>query len=201
MESGCKVFKLIEIGASGVGKTALVNRLINGVFDEDSQTTIGVEFKTYLIEVDGEKVKLQIWDTAGQERFRSVSRAYFRNAVGAIVVFDLTSRESFDAVESWLNDFHTLGHPNAVAYLVGNKADRENHRQIGMEEATDFATKHDMEYIETSAASGQNVKDLFLRFTYRIMADVKSEKLKLPSLGSNSGPETLEPVKQKKSCC
>ena len=196
-----RCFKIIVVGASGVGKTALVNRLINGVFEDDGQTTIGVEFKTYFIEVDGEKIKLQIWDTAGQERFRSVSRAYFRNAVGALVVFDLTSRESFDDVTTWLNDLHTLGHPNAVAYLVGNKADLADSRSIGMQEATDFASKHGLEYVETSASSGQNVNDLFLRFTYKIVNDVKSGKLVLPTLIQQNGSnESLQPQK-KKQCC
>ena len=104
-----KCFKIIVIGATGVGKTSIVNRLINKNFEIETQSTIGVEFKTYFIDVEGEKIKLQIWDTAGQERFRSVSRGYFRNAVGALVVFDLTSRESFDKVSSWLEDLQKLG--------------------------------------------------------------------------------------------
>jgi small GTP-binding protein len=89
-------FKVVVVGASGVGKTAIVSQLVNKTFKTESQPTIGVEFKSYSLSSEEENVKLQIWDTAGQERFRSVSKAYFRNALGAVLVFDLTQKNSFD---------------------------------------------------------------------------------------------------------
>jgi small GTP-binding protein len=123
-------YKFIIIGSSGVGKTCLLKRLIDGTFSEDSASTIGVEFDSLILNIDNRKVKLQIWDTAGQERFRSISKTYYRNAVGVVLVFDLTDRKSFDALTSWLNDIHALCDSNAVVQLIGNKSDLSSARFV-----------------------------------------------------------------------
>ena len=135
-------FKFIVIGASGVGKTSLLSRLIDGQFSPENQSTIGVEYLSTVIEVDGNPVKLQIWDTAGQEKFRSIAKSYFRHAVGVILVYDITSRQSFDDLSFWLNDVHSLCDPNAAVTLIGNKLDLASSRAVTTSEATAFANTH-----------------------------------------------------------
>ena len=155
-------FKFILIGSSGVGKTAILKRLVENTFSSDSQSTIGVEFDSTSVEVDGQQIKLQIWDTAGQERFRSIAKAYFRNAVGVILVFDITERKTFEEINMWLNDVHSLCDPAAAVLLVGNKSDLEDSRVITLAEAENFAKNHQLSYLETSALNGTNVSEAFL---------------------------------------
>jgi small GTP-binding protein len=162
-------YKFIIIGSSGVGKTAILKRLVEDSFTDESQSTIGVEFDSTVMTVEDRKVKLQIWDTAGQERFRSIAKAYYRNAVGVILVFDITDRKSFDDLSSWLNDVHTLCDPNAVIQLIGNKTDLHGRRVVTLTEAENFASNHRMQYLETSAKVGENVRDAFQRVATSIM--------------------------------
>jgi small GTP-binding protein len=156
-------FKFIIIGSSGVGKTAILKRLVEDTFTTDSQSTIGVEFDSTTIEVDGQTVKLQIWDTAGQERFRSIAKAYFRNAVGVILVFDIGERKTFDDVNIWLNDVHSLCDPTATILLIGNKSDLADARVVSLAEAEQYAHHHQLNYLETSALDGTNVREAFVK--------------------------------------
>jgi small GTP-binding protein len=158
-----RTFKFIVIGTSGVGKTAILKRLVDDVFSHDNQSTIGVEFLATTIDVEGQSVKLQIWDTAGQERFRSIAKAYFRSAIGVILVFDLTERKSFDDLNQWLVDIHALCDPNAVVTLIGNKLDLAENRTITSKEAETFAELHRLAYFETSALAGDNIQEAFHR--------------------------------------
>jgi len=169
-------FKFILIGSSGVGKTAILKRLVEDSFTDESQSTIGVEFDSTIINVDDQKVKLQIWDTAGQERFRSIAKAYYRNAVGVILVFDITERKSFDDLSGWLNDIRTLCDPNAVIQLIGNKSDLGSSRVVTLSEAEQYATQQHMSYLETSAKGGDNVREAFIRVAGQIL----SKGLKAP---------------------
>jgi small GTP-binding protein len=156
-------YKIVVVGASDVGKTAIVNQLVNQTFKEEGQPTIGVEFKAFQIQAGGENVKLQIWDTAGQERFRAVSKAYFRNAVGAVLVFDLTQKPTFDDVGTWLNDLTSLCAPNAYVILVGNKSDLADERAVSAAEADEASRRYNLEFIETSAKDGTGIGEAFAR--------------------------------------
>jgi small GTP-binding protein len=167
--SGIPSYKCILVGSSGVGKTAILKRLVEDTFSEESQSTIGVEFDSTILNIENRRVKLQIWDTAGQERFRSIAKAYYRNAVGVIAVYDLIDRKSFDDLGGWMTDIHALCDANAVVQLIGNKADMAAYRRITVQEAEDFASQHHIKYIETSAKSGTNVKDAFVRLAVDIM--------------------------------
>ena len=171
-------YKVVVVGSSGVGKTAIVQRLIDNTFIEDTQSTVGVEFKSFSVESDGFVCKLSIWDTAGQEKFRSVSKAYFRNAVGAVLVFSLDDLDSFNELNSWINDLTSLATPNAAILLVGNKADLTDKRSITENEALDFAKRYNVEYIETSAKEGQNVKETFTRLAKIIAEKIKNKEIK-----------------------
>jgi small GTP-binding protein len=166
-------YKIVIVGASGVGKTAIVNQLVNKTFKEEGQPTIGVEFKSFAIQAEGENVKLQIWDTAGQERFRSVSKAYFRNAVGAVLVFDLTQKPSFDELNTWVNDLNALCAPNAFIILVGNKKDLTDQRAVSEGEGQETAKRYNIEYIETSAKDGSNIAEAFTRLAAGIVRKVR----------------------------
>jgi small GTP-binding protein len=156
-----KGFKFIVIGASGVGKTAILKRLIDNTFIQEAQTTIGVEYNATTVHVDGNHVKLQIWDTAGQERFRSIAKAYFRSAVGVMLVFDLTERKSFEDLGHWLTEVHALCDPRAVVTLIGNKSDLQERRAVTVTEAENFAQIHELTYLETSALGGNNIQEAF----------------------------------------
>jgi len=169
-------FKFIVIGSSGVGKTAILKRLVENIFTSESQSTIGVEFIATSIEVDGQPVKLQIWDTAGQERFRSIAKAYFRSAVGVILVFDLTDRKSFEDLNQWLNDVHSLCDPNAVVTLIGNKSDLTGQRTVTASEAESYAQMHQLSYLETSALGGDNIQEAFQRTTAAVFRKSLSNK-------------------------
>uniref|UniRef100_A0A915LXU2 Ras-related protein Rab-14 n=1 Tax=Meloidogyne javanica TaxID=6303 RepID=A0A915LXU2_MELJA len=117
----------------------------------DCPHTIGVEFGTRLVEVNGQKIKLQIWDTAGQERFRAVTRSYYRGAAGALMVYDVTRRSTYNHLSSWLSDAKTLTNPNTIIFLIGNKSDMEAQRDVTYEEAKAFADEHGLTFMECSA--------------------------------------------------
>jgi small GTP-binding protein len=168
-------YKVVLVGASGVGKTAIVQQLVEGTFEADGQPTIGVEFKSYECQSGSDRLTLNIWDTAGQEKFRAVSKIYFRSAVGAILVFSLTDRTSFDALDDWLNDIHSLCAPNVDILLVGNKLDLREERVISQNEALSFSERHGIEFIETSAVQAVNISETFLRLARAIHDRVLKE--------------------------
>ena len=156
-------YKFILIGPSGAGKTSILKKLINNTFTEKIPPTIGVEYMLRSFQIRNENVNIQIWDTAGQERYRSLSKSYYRNAVGVLIVFDITEQNSFDSLTTWISDVHQLCDPNCVMHLIGNKLDLANEREVSFTEASDFATAHNMKYIETSAKEGDNINEAFVR--------------------------------------
>ncbi|XP_037532022.1 ras-related protein Rab-25b isoform X2 [Nematolebias whitei] len=136
------VFKVVLIGESGVGKSNLLSRFTKNEFNHDSRTTIGVEFSTRTVQLNGFTIKAQIWDTAGLERYRAITSAYYRGAVGALLVFDITKHLTYESVERWLKELYEHADPHIVVMLVGNKSDLESERSVPMEEAKDFAEIH-----------------------------------------------------------
>ena len=195
-------FKLVVVGDSSTGKTSILERLLNNSFQSDNFPTIGIEFKSYLTNVDGQQVKLNLWDTAGQERYRAVAKSYFRNASGALLVFSIADYESFANVEKWLADLQAGCLPNAVFLLVGNKTDLADRRQVTEEEAKTLAARHGLDYIETSAKTSSNITEAFARITMTICNRVKSGSLESGSPPpTSSGIETNQQRPQKKSCC
>ena len=200
-------YKIVVVGSSGVGKTALVQRLTDDYFSYDNQPTIGVEFKTFSFgSIGDDQIKLNIWDTAGQEKFRSVSKAYFRNASGAILVFSLNDRSSYDDLSRWLNDLQNLALPNAAILLVGNKLDLADNRTVTVSEGEAFALRHGMEYLETSAQNATNVKECFVRLATQIHQRVKKGEIAGQFTQSATPPISLipqmvGPPPQKTGCC
>ena len=182
-------FKFIVIGSSGVGKTSLLKRLIDDTFSQENSSTIGVEYLSTVIEIDGQPIKLQIWDTAGQEKFRSIAKSYFRHAVGVILVYDITERKSFDDLSFWLNDVHQLCDPNAAITLIGNKLDMASQRAVTTAEAQAFATNHQLTYLETSARGGDNVTEAFHRATKTVYERAESGQLSSKTVTAGQAPQ------------
>jgi len=167
--------------------------------------SIGVDFKLKNILVDNKKVKLQIWDTAGQERFRTITTSYYKGAQAIVIVFDLTDKDSFDHLKSWLSDVDKHAKEGVMKVLVGNKSDLTNKRQISEDAAKEFAKKYGMEYIETSAKDSSNVDDLFVRTTKNFMNLSMNNSLKKSmgnfTPGGISLPNTETQPKSKDNCC
>ncbi|KAG7469574.1 hypothetical protein MATL_G00130290 [Megalops atlanticus] len=133
------VFKVVLIGESGVGKSNLLSRFTKNEFNHDSRTTIGVEFSTRTVQLGTVTVKAQIWDTAGLERYRAITSAYYRGAVGALLVYDIAKHLTYESVERWLKELYDHADPHIVVMLVGNKSDLASLRSVPTEEAKDFA--------------------------------------------------------------
>lgn len=154
--------KIVIIGNSGVGKTCLVERFIRNTWsDNKGKATIGVEFVTKIVRHNSHNIQVQLWDTAGQELFRSVTRGYYRGSNGAVLVFDLTSLNSFEALDKWLCEFQEVIQSNVLSVLVGNKSDMTDQRSIPEETIQKFAREHKMVYFEASAMTGENVNQAF----------------------------------------
>ncbi|CAM8914933.1 unnamed protein product [Rhodiola kirilowii] len=155
------LFKVVIIGDSAVGKSNLLSRYARNEFDANSKATIGVEFQTQIVEIDGKEVKAQIWDTAGQERFRAVTSAYYRGAFGALVVYDISRRNTFESVPRWLDELDTQSETTVAKMLVGNKSDLESIRDVSMEEGRQLAEEKGLFFMETSALNSSNVRTAF----------------------------------------
>ncbi|GAA0184748.1 small GTPase [Lithospermum erythrorhizon] len=155
------LFKIVIIGDSAVGKSNILSRYARNEFNLHSKATIGVEFQTQSIEINGKEVKAQIWDTAGQERFRAVTCAYYRGAFGALVVYDITRRDTFESATKWLDELRTHSDTTVAMMLVGNKCDLENIRAVSIDEGKSLAEQEGLFFMETSALDSTNVTKAF----------------------------------------
>lgn len=203
------IFKYIIIGDMGVGKSCIMQRFTEQRFKKDLPHTIGVEFGTMIVDINGELVKLQIWDTAGQERFRSVTRGYYRGAAGALLVYDVSRRATFAHIGGWLQDARSNTNPHTVMILIGNKSDLEDQREVSFEEAAKFAEENNLLFLECSALNGDNVEQAFLSTARKIHEKVMCGILNPtdPDSGVQLHAATLstatkkeEPAKGKKDC-
>jgi Ras-related protein Rab-11A len=171
------LFNVVLIGDSGVGKSNLLSRFTRNEFCLESKSTIGVEFATRSIQVDGKTIKAQIWDTAGQERYRAITSAYYRGAVGALLVYDITKNVTFENVERWLKELRDHADANIVIMLVGNKSDLRHLRSVQTDDAQQFCEKEGLSFIETSALESTNVELAFQRILTEIYHIVSKKSL------------------------
>ncbi|KAI8055691.1 small GTPase [Syncephalis plumigaleata] len=171
------LFKVVLIGDSGVGKSNLLSRFTRNEFNLESKSTIGVEFATRSIHVDSKVIKAQIWDTAGQERYRAITSAYYRGAVGALLVYDIAKHVTYENVNRWLKELRDHADSNIVIMLVGNKSDLRHLRAVPTEDAKQFAEENGLSFIETSALDASNVELAFQRILDEIYKIVSSKAL------------------------
>uniref|UniRef100_A0AAX7VD42 small monomeric GTPase n=1 Tax=Astatotilapia calliptera TaxID=8154 RepID=A0AAX7VD42_ASTCA len=201
--------KLVLIGDSGVGKSNLLSRFTRNEFNLESKSTIGVEFATRSIQVEGKTVKAQIWDTAGQERYRAITSAYYRGAVGALLVYDIAKHLTYENAERWLKELQDHADSNIVIMLVGNKSDLRHLRAVPTDEAKAFAEKHGLSFLETSALDSSNVELAFQTILTAIYNIVSQRQMSGRSdsdfsPASNVVPITVEPTQNssnKGACC
>lgn len=190
--------KVMLIGDSGVGKTCLLVRFKDNAFLSGSFiSTVGIDFRNKVVNVDGTKVKLQIWDTAGQERFRSVTHAYYRDANALLLLYDVTNKSSFDNIRAWLAEINEYAQDNVVIMLLGNKADMNTERIVRREDGERLAREYNVAFMETSAKTGMNVELAFMA----IARDLKSRKLRKPNEPSFNVAEYVNQEKQRGGCC
>ncbi|KAK9239978.1 ras family-domain-containing protein [Lipomyces kononenkoae] len=183
------LFKVVLIGDSGVGKSNLLSRFTRDEFNLESKSTIGVEFATRSISVDGKTIKAQIWDTAGQERYRAITSAYYRGAVGALLVYDISKNGTYENVNRWLKELRDHADSNIVIMLVGNKSDLRHLRAVPTEEAKKFAAENNLSFIETSALDASNVELAFQNILTEIYRIVSAKQL---DQGNETGPRPGE---------
>ena len=156
-------FKLVLLGESSVGKSSLVLRFVKGQFHEFQESTIGAAFLTQTVQIDDTTVKFEIWDTAGQERYHSLAPMYYRGAQAAIVVYDISNKESFQKAQTWIKELQRQANPNIVIALAGNKLDLANKRAVPFEEAKQYAEETGLLFMETSAKTGDNIDKVVLK--------------------------------------
>ncbi|KAG9276427.1 ras-related protein Rab-42b isoform X2 [Astyanax mexicanus] len=192
-------FRIIMLGDSTVGKSSMLKRYTEDQFLECINQTVGVDFYVHFLEVEpGVRIKLQFWDTAGQERFRSVTRSYYRNSVGALLVFDLGNRASFERVREWHAEVREHVRPHAVLFvLVGHKSDREadGERVVGREEAEKLAAQLGAPYVEASAKTGHNIQAPFELLTRRVYQGLLAGEVQLRE--GWDGVKSSAPLSQK----
>ena len=168
--------KIIVVGDSGVGKTNLINRFASDKFDTNSKATIGVEFVYKALKINKEVIKVEVWDTAGQERYRAITSSYYKGAKGAIIVYDITNEDSFNNVESWMNEVTKKGKTDMQFLLVGNKKDLINDRKVTEQKGIDKAKELNMNLFEASALEKTNVNEAFNYLVKEIYLNIRKEK-------------------------
>jgi len=204
------LFKYIIIGDTGAGKSCLLLQFTDKRFQPVHDLTIGVEFGARMVNIDSKQIKLQIWDTAGQESFRSITRSYYRGAAGALLVYDISRRDTFAHLSRWLQEARQNGNDNMTIMLIGNKCDLEHRRQVSFDEGKKFADENGLMFLETSAKTAHNVEEAFLKPAQEIYSkiqkgiyDVSNEQygIKVGMASQSSAANVTVSQKQKNSGC
>ena len=193
------VAKVVLVGDSNVGKSNLLGRFISNEFTTEKKPTLGVEFGTKIIVSHDKLIKVQIWDTAGQEKYKSITNSYYVHSKGAIVVFDISVKSSFDSIEKWVHDVLEISGNNIPLLLLGNKCDLTELRKVSYDEGLNKAKKLNMTYFETSALDGINVNEAFQAMTDNVFTTFLS-KLNLDEDDDYRRSNILTEEKEKKSC-
>ncbi|CAL8261949.1 unnamed protein product [Merluccius merluccius] len=174
------LFKLLLIGDSGVGKTCLLFRFSEDAFNTTFISTIGIDFKIRTIELNGKRVKLQIWDTAGQERFRTITTAYYRGAMGIMLVYDICNEKSFENIKNWIRNIEEHASSDVEKMILGNKCDISDRRQVSKERGEKLAIDYGIKFLETSAKSSLNVEEAFYTIARDILQNLSTKTAEAP---------------------
>ena len=196
-------FKVVIVGDSSVGKTNLVKRFMNNTFLKDSKATVGVEFMSKTFIVDKKIFKVELWDTAGQERYKAITAAYYKGAKGALIVYDVTNKISYDNVDKWCNELRIKGSKNISIVMIGNKTDLKDNKVVNSEMSKEKANLLQVPVMETSALDASNVKEAFyLLIKEMYLSFTNKDKNNKISDNINEGV-SLEVKKEetKKGCC
>eukprot|EP00992_Anisonema_acinus_P011537 TRINITY_DN7496_c0_g1_i1.p1 TRINITY_DN7496_c0_g1~~TRINITY_DN7496_c0_g1_i1.p1 ORF type:complete len:201 (+),score=36.94 TRINITY_DN7496_c0_g1_i1:52-654(+) len=199
MQSASKKFKLVLLGEAGVGKSSIVLRLIKDEYVEFQHSTVGASFFRHSVPLDELTVNFDIWDTAGQERYKSLASMYYRGAAAALVVFDITSVESFDRAKYWVKELLINSNESIVIALTGNKCDLVDQRKVSLEESQGYAEDNGLLYLETSAKAGINVHEVFTEIARKL-----SRNLANSSAQAQAPPNRVnlnERSKSSRRCC
>ena len=191
---------IITLGESSVGKSSIINRYVENNFDYNFVSTLGVDFRKKIININGEDIRLKIWDTAGQEKFRSIQKQYYRNSDGILLVFDVTKFDTFNVLEEWINSIKNQTSNDIIVVLVGNKIDLNN-KVISDDDIKNFANDNKFKYFLTSAATGKNINEVF-DYIVKEIYKIKSKKKK--NDGNNNNNKNLKKnyiKRKKKACC
>lgn len=200
------LIKLLLIGDSGVGKSCLLLRFSDDTFTTSFITTIGIDFKIRTIELDGKRIKLQIWDTAGQERFRTITTAYYRGAMGILLVYDVTDENSYANIATWMKNIEQHASENVCKILLGNKCDMVDKKVVDTARGQKLADDYGIKFLETSAKTNTNVEEAF----FTIARDIKNTIIDVQEAGGQGGGQASrknvevsrkENKQAKKGCC
>ncbi|KAK3705177.1 hypothetical protein QZH41_013971, partial [Actinostola sp. cb2023] len=186
------------LGDSGVGKTCLLVRFKDGAFLSGSFiSTVGIDYKNKIVELEGSRIKLQIWDTAGQERFRSITHAYYRDSHALLLLYDVTNESSFENIRAWLAEIYEYASQDVIIMLLGNKADLNKQRAVTREQGEKLAKDHNVAFMETSAKTGLNVDLAFMA----IARDIRCRRTNSAADPQFNLGQYVELQREKPNCC
>jgi len=200
------IIKILTLGETQVGKTSIVLRYSEDKFNYNKIATIGIDFKIKIIRKGNEKIKVSIYDTAGQERFQNIVKHYYKGANGVLLIYDITKRDTFKKLDFWIEDLKENADniDNLFIYLIGNKNDMEEKREVSFQEATDFAKDKKLPYIEVSAKTGNNIKKLFDEVIKGAMTKMLTNENKENSVNESirlSFLDKEEKIPKNSACC
>ena len=184
-EQDMPTFKLVLVGDGGTGKTTFVKRHLTGEFEKKYVATLGVEVHPLVFHTNRGPIRFNVWDTAGQESFKSITRGYYRSAAVGLIVYDITSRDSFENIGAWIKECKQHGNKEMTLVLVGNKLDLENDREVTYEEAEQYANENNMLFFETSAKTSNHVADLFVQSANKVNKKIEEMKSLIQNIEEN----------------
>lgn len=196
--------KVVVVGDSGVGKTNLIKRFVTNSFSANSKATVGVEFISKSYRINEQVFKIEIWDTAGQERYKSITAAYYKGAKGALIVYDTTSKVSFENIDKWMSEIKEKSSKDMKLMIIGNKIDLKDERQVQSNEASEKAELLEAPIMETSALDATNVKEAFYDLLKEMYKEIR-KKLDIVESQQEGGKDGIQldtaEETQKKGCC
>ena len=198
------LFKSILVGDSYVGKTNILSKYIKNEFNQNTKSTVGVEFGTKILKIEDKIIKAQVWDTAGQERYKSITSAYYKGAKGAFIVYDITNRETFESVDKWIQDLNMNSDKNITLLLIGNKKDLEDKRDVTKEEGEEKAKSFGLAFLETSALTGENIDKVFdymLKEVYNKITIEKKNSGEIDYINIGKNIEINDQTEKTSTCC
>ena len=194
------LFRYIIVGDVSVGKSCIMLRFSSNQFREEHELTIGVEFAIKFFEKDNKNIKIQIWDTAGEEAFQSITKTYYRNAIGALLVYDITKKSSFEHIKNWLDSVKENSTKNIKIILIGNKSDLEDKREVTFQEGEEFAKNNGLIFFETSAKNFKNINEAFNKLTEEIYENIEIFEEEEKSKNSLNLQDVKSIINEEKKC-